>query len=141
MEAKGNKVPDDPDRQWSLLVRESFRLHMPLRDDHAWTAIAREPLASQWEGPELGKSFPASSEFARAVLVSVVERGPQTLKAWVGAKGNEREQLAEDVALRSQTKALLDRGQRPVTDDEQRAIMRAATALATIVLDQLANHL
>jgi hypothetical protein len=128
----------DPDRQWHVHVRETFHLHIPLRDEHAWTAIAREPLAAEWEGPALDKSFPTNVDCARAVLVSVVERGPQVVVDWRGATGAEREQLAERVALESEILDLLGRGKRPVTDEERSNAVRAAKALTTTVLDRIA---
>ncbi len=134
---KETESPEDADRQWRQYVRESFRLHLPLSDDHAWTAIAREPLAFEWDGPDLGKTFPARPAFARAVLVSVVELGPTTLHDWRDASGSEREQLAESVVLKSQVDDLLRQGGRPVTDDERVLTMRSAKALAVIVLDRL----
>jgi len=134
---KETPSPEDPDRQWRQHVRESFRLHLPLSDDHAWTAIAREPLAFEWEGPDLGKTFPERSAFARAVLVSVVELGPTTLHDWRDASDSEREQLAEGVAVKSQVEDLLRQGGRPVTEDERALAMRSAKVLAMVVLDRL----
>ena len=134
------EVPEDPERQWHLHVRETFRLHIPVRDEHAWTAIAREPLASDWDGPDLGKEFPERYIFARAVLVSVVDQGWQTVTVWRGAQGQERVQLAEAVVQKSQVPDLLRQGKRAATDEEQTATMRAAQQLATSVLDRLAEE-
>jgi hypothetical protein len=131
------EATDEDDLQWRQHVRESFRLHLPLSDDHAWTAIAREPLALQWDGPDLGKTFPARTAFARAVLVCVIELGPTTLHDWRDAGDSEREQLAEGVALKSQVDGLLRQGERPVTDDERVLTMRSAKSLAMVVLDKL----
>jgi hypothetical protein len=131
-------VQEDPDRHWNLQVRETFHLHIPLRDDHAWTAIAREPLAAEWEGPVLDKSFPTNAECARAVLVSVVEQGPQVVVDWRGANAAEREQLAERVAVESEIFDLLRHGRRPITDEERSDTVRAAKALTTTVLDRIA---
>jgi hypothetical protein len=137
--AKKHEPPEDPNELWHLHVRETFRLHIPLRDEHAWTAIAREPLASDWDGPELGKEFPERYVFARAVLVSVVDQGSQTVTMWREAQGQEREQLAETVAQHSQVRDLLQQGKRPASEQEQAATMRAAKELATSVLDRLAE--
>jgi hypothetical protein len=101
-------------------------------------AIAREPLAAEWEGPILDKSFPTNAECARAVLVSVVERGPQLVADWSGANGVEREQLAERVALESEILDLLRHGKRPITDEERSDTVRSAKALTTTVLDRIA---
>lgn len=131
-------VHEDPDRQWHVHVRETFHLHIPLRDDRAWTAIAREPLAAEWEGPVLDKSFPTHVDCARAVLVSVVERGPQIVVDWRGASDAERERLAERVALESEILDLLRRGKRPVTDEERSHTVRAAKTLTMTVLDRIA---
>ena len=130
-------VQEDPDRQWNLRVRETFHLHIPLRDDHAWTAIAREPLAAEWEGPVLDKSFPTKADCARAVLVSVVERGPQVVADWRSANAAERDQVAERVALESNVLDLLQKGKRPVTDEERSNAVRAAKALAMTVLARI----
>jgi hypothetical protein len=134
---KRHVAPQDPNDQWHLHVRETYRLHIPLRDDHAWTAIAREPLASDWDGPDLGKAFPQKYLFARAVLVSVVDQGWPAVTTWREAKGDERAQLAEAVALRSEVQDLLRQGTRPASDEEQTATMRAAKELAMNVLDRL----
>jgi hypothetical protein len=137
--AKKHVLPEDPNDQWHLHVRETFRLHIPLRDEHAWTAIAREPLASEWDGPELGKAFPERYVFARAVLVAVVDQGSQAITIWRAAQGREREELAQAVALQSQVRDLLGQGKRPASDEELTATMRAARELATSVLDRLAQ--
>jgi hypothetical protein len=136
--AKEQGVPDDVERQWRQHIRETFRLHLPLRDEHAWTAIAREPLADDWNGPELGKAFPEKYLFARAVLVSVVDQGSQTVIEWRGAAPPEREQLTEAIALASEVEDLLRQGKRPATEEERVETVRAAQVLATIVLDRLA---
>jgi len=137
--AKKHDLPEDPDDRWHLHVRQTYRLDIPLQDEHAWTAIARVPLASDWNGPELGKAFPEKYVFTRAVLVSVVDQGWPAVTEWRSAQGQEREQLAEAVALKSQVGDLLRQGKRPATDEEQRATMRAAIDLATNVLGRLAE--
>ena len=120
---KKQERPADPDDQWHHHVRETYRFLLPVNNEHAWTAIAREPLASDWEGPELPRGFPAKPDFARAVLVAVVERGWPTVIEWRSAQDQEREQVAEAVAQESQVSDLLRRGNRPPTDEEQTATM------------------
>jgi hypothetical protein len=138
--AEQKEVAEDPNRQWCEHVRATYRLKLPVRDEHAWTAIAREPLASEWEGPKLPKDFPTRADFARAVLVSVVEREWSIVIEWRGAQEQEREQLAEAIVQESQVSELMGRGNRPATDDEKAATMRAAKELAVTVIYRLAEE-
>ena len=138
--AEQKEVPNDPNRQWCQHVRATYRLKLPIRDEHAWTAIAREPLASEWDGPKLPKGFPTRADFARAVLVSVVEREWPIVIEWRSAQDQERERLAEAIAQESQVAELMRRGPRPATDEERAATMRAAKELAVTVLYRLAEE-
>ena len=138
--ARKRELSDDPQEQWHHLVRVTFRCTIPVSDEHAWTAIARVPLAADWEGPALPKHFPTNVDFARAVLVTVVDRGPETISQWRSAQDQEREQLAEALAVASEVENLLAQGQRPATDEERNHTLRAAQALAWSVLDRLAEE-